>query len=125
MACAAPLACGHLFGMDEPPLSCSAARGFSEIGKASWYGPDFDGLTTASGETFDMTGYTAAHRRLPFGTRILVTNLDNNRSVELVVNDRGPFVPGRVVDVSRRAAEVLEFTTEGLAPVRIKAIKTC
>ncbi|MDH3597336.1 MAG: septal ring lytic transglycosylase RlpA family protein, partial [Rhodospirillales bacterium] len=76
----------------------SVARG-AEVGIASWYGPGFQGKTTASGQPYDMHAMTAAHKTLPFGTRVRVTNLANRRSVVLTVNDRGPFVAGRIVDV--------------------------
>lgn len=125
LACAVPLGCQKLYGLTEPPLSCSAARGYEATGKASWYGGDFQGQRTASGERFDLNEMTAAHRRLPFGTRILVTNLENNKSVEVVVNDRGPYVPGRLVDLSKGAAEELSFAQEGIVPVRVETLRVC
>jgi rare lipoprotein A len=91
----------------------------AETGLASWYGPDFHGRRTSSGEVFDMHQLTAAHRELPLGTWIVVTNLDNGRAVEVRVNDRGPFVPERVVDVSYAAAGVLEMLGPGVVPVRL------
>lgn len=95
------------------------APGWREEGVASWYGDPFHGRLTASGEVYDMDGMTAAHRTLPFGTLVRVENLDNGRSVELTVNDRGPFARGRVLDVSRRGAEVLGMIGPGTARVRI------
>ncbi len=95
------------------------APGWREEGVASWYGDPFHGRLTASGEIYDMEGMTAAHRTLPFGTRVRVDNLDNGRSVELTVNDRGPFARGRVLDVSRRGAEILGMIGPGTARVRI------
>jgi len=87
---------------------------------ASWYGEDFDGNETASGEIYDMTALTAAHRSLPLGTKIRVTNLKNNRSLVLRVNDRGPYISGRALDVSMAAAEQLGFLRAGLAEVQIE-----
>jgi rare lipoprotein A len=93
-----------------------------EVGIASWYGQEFQGNVTASGELFDEARLTAAHLRLPLGTRIRVTNLRNRRSVVLKVNDRGPHVPGRFLDVSRAAAERLGFQAAGKAAVRIRVL---
>jgi Lytic transglycolase len=93
-----------------------------QFGVASWYGADFQGLPTASGPPYDMNSMTCAHRQLPLGTRIRVTNLLNLRSLVLKVNDRGPFVSGRVLDVSRGAAKGLGFLGAGLAPVRIEIV---
>ncbi len=92
------------------------------VGVASWYGQGYHGRRTASGETFDMNALTAAHPSLPFGTRVRVTNLDNGRSVILRINDRGPFVKRRIIDVSRRAAEELGFVREGTTQVRVEVI---
>ncbi len=93
-----------------------------QFGVASWYGAEFQGLPTASGPPFDMNAMTCAHRMLPLGTRIRVTNLLNLRSLVLKVNDRGPYVGGRVLDVSRGAAKGLGFLGGGLAPVRIEVV---
>lgn len=108
--------------------ACSTARdvpssGYEAVGIASWYGGKFHGRKTASGAIFDQNGHTAAHRSLPFGTRVRVTNLENGRSVVLVVNDRGPFVRGRIIDVSRRAAAQLGFLRKGLTRVRVEVIQ--
>ena len=92
-------------------------------GLASWYGQDFQGKETSSGEPFDMNGLTAAHRTLPLGSRINVTNLRNNRSVVLRVNDRGPNHPGRILDVSKAAARRLGFVGEGFTRVRNRAVR--
>jgi len=94
---------------------------FRQEGIASWYGREFDGRPTASGETFDSSKFTAAHPNLPFGTILVVTNLHNNRSVTVRVNDRGPFVPARIVDISRAAAEQLDMIVTGTAPVKIES----
>lgn len=92
-------------------------------GVASWYGKDFHGRPTASGETYDMNGLSAAHRTLPLGTRARVKNLENGREVELKINDRGPFVRGRVLDCSYGAAKALGFAGQGLARVRIEVLE--
>jgi rare lipoprotein A len=98
--------------------------GYSQIqtGKASFYADKFEGVPTASGEKYKHKKFTAAHKTLPFGTRIKVTNLANNKSVEVVVNDRGPYVDGRVVDVSKAAAEELGFLNQGLADVSVEVV---
>ena len=93
--------------------------GMSETGLASWYGPEFQGRRTSSGEVFDMRQLTAAHRDLPLGTWVLVTNLDNGRAVEVRVNDRGPFVSDRILDLSYAAADLLGMVGPGVVPVRV------
>lgn len=93
---------------------------FVQTGLASWYGSDFHHRHTASGERYDMHDLTAAHRTLPLETVVRVTNLDNNHSVLVRINDRGPFARGRVIDVSREAAELLGMTKAGVVPVRIE-----
>ena len=95
------------------------ARAFSQTGIASYYGPGFHGRKTASGERFNQHAMTAAHRSAPFGSLLKVTNTVNGRSVVVRVNDRGPFVRGRVVDVSTVAARQLGMTGRGLTKVRI------
>jgi rare lipoprotein A len=96
--------------------------GATETGEASWYGGAHQGRPTSSGEPFDTRKLTAAHPTLPFGTQLLVTNLRNGRSVEVRVNDRGPAVPGRIIDLSQAAAEALGYLGAGLAPVRIQVL---
>ena len=96
--------------------------GPAEVGIASWYGEFHHGLTTASGEVFDMTQLTAAHRTLPLGTRVQVTNLENGRTVRVRVNDRGPYFDGRVVDLSRAAASVLDMVDRGVVPVLVAIV---
>jgi rare lipoprotein A len=91
-------------------------------GMASYYGRQFDGRRTASGETFDMTEMTAAHRTLPFGTKVRVTNADNGRSVVVRINDRGPFSGGRLIDVSRAAAQRLGLIASGHGRVTLKLL---
>lgn len=95
---------------------------YDEIGKASWYGRYHQGRRTASGERFDMNKLTAAHRTLPLGTEARITNLENGKSVEVTVNDRGPYVKGRAIDLSARAAQMLGMKKQGLATVRIEVL---
>lgn len=96
----------------------------SERGVASWYGCECQGNLTADGELYDMKGLTAAHRNLPFGTTIQVTNLSNNRSVVLRINDRGPIPKGRLIDVSEAAAKRLGFLRAGLVPVEVRVLQS-
>jgi rare lipoprotein A (peptidoglycan hydrolase) len=96
---------------------------YREIGAASWYGPGFHGRETASGEVFDQRGLTAAHRRLPLGTRVTVTNLENGRSVTVAINDRGPYARGRMIDLSKAAAGKLGMVEDGIVRVRIEATR--
>ena len=91
-----------------------------ETGLASWYGRRFHGKLTASGEVFDQEKFTAAHRTLPWGSRAKVTNLANGKSVEVRINDRGPFGKGRIIDVSRAAARVLGIVESGITIVRVE-----
>jgi rare lipoprotein A len=106
------------------PVRAAAQGGelFRQEGIASWYGPEFDGRPTASGEIFNSAKYTAAHPTLPFGTVLLVTNRHNNRQITVTVNDRGPFVAARIIDVSRAAAEQLDMLFTGTAPVIIEGM---
>ena len=94
----------------------------TQTGKASFYADKFEGSPTASGEKYRHAKLTAAHKTLPFGTKVRVTNIANNQSVDVVVNDRGPYVDGRVIDLSKSAAEKLGFINQGLAEVRIEVI---
>ena len=98
------------------------ARGFSQRGKASWYGGEFHGRKTANGEIYDMYAMTAAHKTLPFGTYVSVCNIENNRKIEVKINDRGPFVRGRVLDLSYIAAKKLGMVGPGTAEVEIVAL---
>ena len=95
---------------------------YDEVGYASWYGKDFHGKKTANGEYFNMNALTAAHKTLPLPTFVKVTNLNNGRSIVLRVNDRGPFVGDRIIDISRRGAQLLGFQKQGLTKVRIQAV---
>jgi rare lipoprotein A len=95
---------------------------YDQTGIASWYGEDFHGKYTANGEIFDLNALTAAHKTLPMPCVVQVTNLENGRSIQLRVNDRGPYVAGRIIDVSRRAAQLLGFEGQGTAKVRVKIL---
>jgi rare lipoprotein A len=96
-----------------------------QFGLASWYGPHFQGRRTASGRRFDMRKLTAAHRSLPLGSKVRVTNLENGRSVEVTIDDRGPYVRRRLIDLSKAAARKLGITRkEGLALVRLDLVRT-
>lgn len=91
-------------------------------GRASWYGDRFHGRTTASGEVYDMRAFTAAHRNLPFGTVVRVVRTDTLQSVVVRINDRGPFIEGRVIDLSRVAAEDIDLIRPGTAPVSLEIL---
>ena len=95
---------------------------YNEVGIASWYGKQFHGKITANGAIYDMNDLTAAHKTLPMPSKVRVTNLSNGRSLNLDINDRGPFVNGRIIDLSRRAAQLLGFEEDGLAMVRVQSI---
>jgi rare lipoprotein A len=96
--------------------------GAEEVGLASWYGHPYHGRRTASGEVYDMADLTAAHRTLPFGSRLLVTNREGGQAVEVRVNDRGPFVDGRILDLSWGAARLLGAVGPGVIPVRVRLV---
>jgi rare lipoprotein A len=104
----------------RPPPTATPAR--EEVGEASWYGPDFHGKITANGERYNMLGLTAAHRTLPFNTLLRVTNLANQRSIVVRVNDRGPFLKGRILDLSYAAARALGANRSGVIRVRIRVV---
>ena len=97
----------------------SCARKITETGRGSYYADKFEGRPTASGEKFDQGKMTAAHRTLPFGTKVKVTNVSNGRSVTVRVNDRGPFAASRIIDVSKKAAKKLGMVDAGVANVKI------
>ncbi|MEO5601931.1 MAG: septal ring lytic transglycosylase RlpA family protein [Cyclobacteriaceae bacterium] len=101
-------------------VACSFAQ--VQTGKASFYADKFEGTETASGKKYRHNKMTGAHKTLPFGTRVRVTNLANNKSAELVINDRGPYVDSRIIDLSKSAAEKLGFVNQGLADVRLEVI---
>lgn len=94
----------------------------SEIGMASFYNDKFEGKVTASGELFSQSKLTAAHRTLPFKTKIKVTNLLNKRTVIVTINDRGPFVEGRILDLSKKAAVKLDFVDKGVVKVKLEVV---
>lgn len=94
---------------------------FVQRGDASWYGPRFHGRKTASGVRFDQNKLTAAHRDLPLGSEVTVTNLDNGQSVRVKINDRGPYINGRIIDLSKAAAHELGMIQDGVVPVKVEA----
>lgn len=106
----------------RPVARKKAHRKPYQIGTASWYGSYFQGKPTASGEPYNMYDLTAAHLTLPLGTRVRVTNLRNGRSVVVRINDRGPVVPGRIIDLSYSAARVLKVKARGLQRVRLDIV---
>ena len=112
------------YGPNQAPQALSAQHKVQpyQIGTASWYGDYFEGRPTASGEPFNMYDMTAAHLTLPLGTLVRVTNLRNHRSVIVRINDRGPYVSGRIVDLSYNAARVLHFDQQGLQRVRLDVV---
>jgi len=93
-----------------------------QSGVASWYGPGFRGKPTASGETFRPYKMTAAHKQLPFGTVVRVVRVDDGRSVRVVINDRGPFISGRIIDLSKRAGKRIGLMEDGTTPVRLYVV---
>jgi len=103
-------------------LLFAVSFGQVQTGKASFYADKFEGTPTASGEKYRHNKLTAAHKTLPFGTRVRVTNLNNNEFVEVVINDRGPYVENRIVDLSKSAAEKLGFVHQGLADIKLEVI---
>lgn len=106
------------------PLNTQITQEKARNGVASWYGEECQGNPTASGESYNMDALTAAHPSLPLGTKIKVTNLRNHRSLVLRINDRGPYIPGRFLDVSQAAARRLGFMRSGKARVRIEVLHT-
>ncbi len=106
------------------PPALPVSSGSSIVGIASWYGPGFDGHRTSSGVVYDQEGMTAASTLFPLGTRLRVTNLENRRSVEVAVNDHGPYVKGRAIDLSHQAANRLGMIGPGTAPVRMDILYT-
>ncbi|MGM0983516.1 MAG: septal ring lytic transglycosylase RlpA family protein [Pseudomonadota bacterium] len=95
----------------------------TQQGVASYYSDRFQGRTTASGEPFDQQAFTAAHPTLPFGTKVVVTREDNGREVEVLINDRGPYAKGRIIDLSKRAAKELGMLQRGTVPVEISFVQ--
>src|SRR5881394_4376851 len=118
-ACALVVAGGcALFRAPQPPPIADGMQ----IGVASWYGPGFHGNRTANGEIYDQYELTAAHPSLPLGTRVMVTNLENGRAVQVRVNDRGPFVGGRAIDLSYAAARTIGMVGPGTVRVRVEVL---
>lgn len=116
----------RLPGVGKWPMIRNAGRGFAykhEDGKMAWYGAELAGNTTANGETFDPGQMTAAHRTYPFNSIVRVYRVDTGKSIEVRINDRGPFVQGRVIDLSRRAAEKLDLIEDGIAPCRVEVLE--
>ncbi len=118
---AAFLLSGCSDGSAKPHGKTNKEPDFEQAGKASWYGPGFHGKKTANGELYNQNELTAAHRTLPLGTEVEVTNVKNGKSVAVAINDRGPYVRGRVIDLSRAAAIELGMKEKGLAAVQIEA----
>ena len=106
-------------------LLCLTGCGGGDVekGTACWYGKEYEGRPTASGEIFHAQSFTAAHRSLPFGTIVQVKNLDNGRTVKVRINDRGPLKGHRIIDLSRAAAEEIDLVREGVAPVRVEVLR--
>lgn len=100
----------------------SYAKSHELVGQASWYSNKFHGKRTASGEWYNRSAYTAAHKSLPFGTIVRVTNTSNGKKVDVKINDRGPYVKGRVIDLSQRAFEQIGNIKKGVAPVKIEIV---
>ena len=105
---------------EQKSVSTATKPVHKEVGKASWYGPGFQGQETANGETFDQKDMTAAHPSLPMGTKAKVTNLENGKKVEVRINDRGPFADNRVIDLSNAAAKKLDMKKDGTTSVKIE-----
>ena len=107
----------------HPRVARPVSIGHSETGVASWYGDPYHGRKTASGEVYDMNRFTAAHQSLPFGTWVEVANLTNGKRVTVRITDRGPFVHGRIIDLSRAAAERVDMLGPGTARVRLRVVR--
>ncbi|CAN5901571.1 septal ring lytic transglycosylase RlpA family protein [soil metagenome] len=106
------------------PGNPASWRGYKEEGKASYYANHYQGKTMANGQPYRKGKLIAAHKQMPFGTKVKVTNLDTGRSVKVVITDRGPFVRGRVIDLSRKAARRVGMIDAGVVPVKVKVIRT-
>ncbi len=116
------IACSFPPAKVKVPLPSAPVIAVSQTGIASWYGPGFHGRRTASGAIYNQYDLTAAHQTLPLGSRVIVTNIQNGTSVEVLINDRGPFVKGRIIDLSYAAASGLGMVRPGTIPVRIEVI---
>jgi rare lipoprotein A len=115
--------CGRPATARVPPPVKPAPIGWTETGVASWYGAPYDGRPAASGEIFDTHKLTAAHRTLPFDTWVEVTNLQNGSKVKVRINDRGPFIDGRIIDLSFAAATTIDLVRPGTAKVKLKVVR--
>jgi len=120
-------ACAHkgtapVSSRPSAPPSATVGEGWTEKGIASWYGEPYHGRRTASGEVYDMHDMTAAHKTLPFGTVVKVDRRDTGADVTVRINDRGPFIQGRIIDLSYAAAKVIDLDIDGVAPVKIKVV---
>jgi rare lipoprotein A len=115
--------CARKTSAHAPPSVKPARVGETQTGIASWYGVPYNGRLSANGEIYDMEKLTAAHRSLPFDTWVEVTNLSNNKRVDVRITDHGPFVNGRIIDLSLAAAREIDLVTAGIVRVRIKVIK--
>ena len=116
--------CRRKPAVPAPPRGVPPAIGASETGLASWYGKPYHGRPTASGEIYNMNAPTAAHRTLPFQTWVRIINMENQRTTHVRINDRGPFIEGRIVDLSRAAAEAIDMLGPGTALVRLEVVQT-
>ena len=119
-SCSSPAVAGRSASKLPPPIP--AKEGWTQEGTASWYGRPYHGRRTSNGERYDMNRISAAHKRLPFDTWVRVTNLKNKKTVDVRINDRGPFVKGRIIDLSRAAAKKIDMIGPGTARVRIKVV---
>ncbi|BAP78410.1 MULTISPECIES: septal ring lytic transglycosylase RlpA family protein [Stutzerimonas] len=117
-----PILLAFAAGCTESPEADATESTVIQKGKASYYARSFQGKETASGETFNQNELVAAHKTLPFDTRVQVTNLENGKQVTVRINDRGPFKPGRIIDLSRVAANRIDLLDEGIAPVKIETL---
>jgi len=112
--------CTHIYGKNVKKNH--TLKNYSTIGVGSWYGANFHGKKTASGKRFNMHNYTAAHRSLPLGTQVRVVNLKNGRGVIVKINDRGPYIKGRIIDLSYAAAKSIGMVRSGIARVKVEVI---
>ncbi len=103
-------------------VSCTSMNSLKTAGTASWYGNEFNGRKTANGEVFNENLFTAAHRTLPFGSIVEVTNTENGKKTQVRINDRGPFIDGRIIDLSKKAFQQIADPKKGLVEVKIKVI---
>lgn len=110
-------------GQTYHPISKSAAVGFTQTGKASWYGGFFNGRKTASGKIYNVNELAAAHKTLPFGTKVRVTNTKTGKFVNVVITDRGPFAKGKIIDLTPRAFNAINHVKNGIANVKLEVIK--